>query len=600
MSGTNVGLLRRRGRALLINSLDPAALESEGIRPAEVDWVVVTHHHRSAAEGLAELTAAGARAAVPEAERSLFEDAEGFWSNDSLYRTHGYNYHPSPRTLRACVPVARGLADGDVLEWEGVHVRAMQTPGPTSGGMTYLVEADGVKVAFIGDLMSGPGRLWEFHSLQGRRALPDGGETWEYHGFGERAADVLKSLDRVVGEGASLLVPSHGQIIKRPPKAVGALRRNIDACLANYYSISAAQWYFAGARPEWPTDRDWMVERLRALPAWVLEPGGTTRAIVGDGGEVILMDAAGDIPARVREQQERGDLGPVEALWITHYHDDHVGSANEVRAQQGCPIIGHESLVDILGRPNAYLMPCLDPEAVAVDRVTRDEESWEWRGIKLTAYSCPGQSIYDTALLAERGDEMVLFVGDSLGPGGIDDYCCQNRNLLGPGLGFDHCLALVEGLPERCVLVNPHVEGAFAFKPVEIRHMRETLAERRRLFQRLIDWDDPNYGLAPRWVRCDPYFQSAKPGDTVEWTVHICNYSADTRAADVGLRVPDRWRVSAGEGSVRIRPGKAGTARFAATLPDDAATGRAVVGFTLEYGDRWLGEMTEGIVDVKP
>ena len=595
---TNAGVLRRNGRVLLINGAGSAALTWAGIRPEDVEWVLVTHHYRSAAEGLDELVSAGAKVAVPERERSLFEHAETFWAEDHTYRVHCYNYHPSPRTLRESVPVARALRDGEVFEWQGVRIRAMATPGPTAGGMTYVVDAGEAKVAFIGDLMSAPGKLWEFYSLQGRRPMPDGGQMMEYHGFGERAADVLSSLERVVQAGASLLVPSRGDVIRHPRPAVDALRANVNACLTNYESISAARWYFAGVRPAWPADRTPMMPRLRRLPSWVREVGGTSRALVADGGQAFVMDCCGDIPDRLLEQQQRKAIGPVEAIWVTHYHDDHVGSVNALRAQQHCPVIAHETMADILRRPDAYLMPCLDPNPVAVDRVTRDGESWEWRGVKLTAYSFPGQTIYDAALLAQRAEESVLFVGDSLGPGGIDDYCTHNRDLLGPGLGFDRCLALLQRLSFSGLLVNPHVEGAFAFSRTEIEAMRETLAQRGKLFSRLIDWDDPNYGLDPQWVRCDPYLQAARPGDQIEWQVRIRDYSLGSRTAVVGLRAPGRWRPSAPEGTVRVRPGKEGSVQLAAAIPNDWPPGRVVVGFTLRYGGRPLGEMAEGIVDV--
>jgi glyoxylase-like metal-dependent hydrolase (beta-lactamase superfamily II) len=429
--------------------------------------------------------------------------------------------------------------------------------------------------------------------------MPNGGQMMEYHGFGERAADVLSSLQRVLEQDVSLLVPSHGEIIEQPQAAVEALRTNVEACLANYYSISAAQWYFAGVRPEWPADRTRLMSRLRPLPTWVREVGGTTRALIADTGEALLMDACGDIPDRVREQQQRTELGPIEAVWITHYHDDHVGSVNDLRAQQGCTVIAHETMADILRRPDAYLMPCIHPDPIAVDRVTRDGESWQWRDVKLTAYSFPGQTLYDAALLAEHDGQQVLFVGDSFGPGGVDDYCLQNRNLLGPGLGFDRCLARLQELPPGCLLVNPHVEEAFAFTRDELRQMRQAIAKRRELLRRLLDWEDPNYGLDPQWVRCDPYRQAVHPGDAVEWNVHIRNYSAGSRTAAVGLRAPDGWRVTTGEGTVRVPPGRERRSALAAAVPADAPVGRVVVGVTLRYGGRPLGEMAEAIVDVE-
>jgi len=595
---TNVGVLRRNGRVLLINSLPPSVLRAAGIRPEQVDWVLITHSHRSAAEGVAELAAAGAKVAVPEAERTLFENPQAFWANDAACRVHCYHFHPSPCTVWEPVSVARGLGDGEAIAWQGLRIQAIATPGPTDGGMSYLVDADGLRVAFIGDLMSSPGKLWEFHRLQGRRVTPGAGEMGEYHGFGERADEVLASLDRVVSAAAQTLVPSHGATMPEPRAAVEALRTNVAACLSNYCSISAARWYFAGVRPEWPADRTYLMSRLHPLPSWVREVGGTTRAVVADDGHVLLMDCDGDLPARIAEQQHSGALGPVDALWITHYHDDHVGSVNALRAEQGCHVIAHESMADILQRPAAYLMPCLNPDPIAVDRITRDGESWEWRGFRLTAYSLPGQSIYDAALLVQKGTETVLFVGDSFGPGGIDDYCAQNRNLLGPGLGFDRCLALLEGLPSGSLLVNPHVEGAFAYTRQDVQAMRHALSERRELFRRLLDWDDPNYGLDPQWVRCDPYRQVAKPGGEVAWDIHIRNYSGSSRTATVTLRLPQSWRVMVAHGAVRVPAGRERSVHLSALVPGDWPDGRVVVGFGLRYGGRPLGEMTEGIVDV--
>ena len=125
------------------------------------------------------------------------------------------------------------------------------------------------------------------------------------------------------------------------------------------------------------------------------------------------------------------------------------------------------------------------------------------------------------------------------------------------------------------------------------------LAERRKLFARLIYWDDPNYGLDAGWVRCDPYYQPAKPGDTVEWTVHVRNHSDAPRSAIVGLRAPDGWGAEVSEAEVQIPPGETRGATLSATAPADA-TGREVVGFAVRYGDRDLGEMTEGVVDLMP
>jgi glyoxylase-like metal-dependent hydrolase (beta-lactamase superfamily II) len=600
----NTGILQRRGRALVIGGASADALRQAGVERQDIDWVLLTHHHRTACGDAHALAACGVRIAAPRAERELFERPGEFWADDS-FRVHAYRYHPSPQTLREPTPVARGLSDGDTLEWRGLLVRAVGTPGVTAGSLSYVVTIDGKTIAFIGDLMCAPGRFWEMHSLQGAFPLPDGGETMEYHGFGERAWAALESLERLLAMGVDVLAPTRGQVMRDPAGAVRKLRRNVNAFMDNYASISAARWHFAGSRPAWPAADPAMLARVRPAPSWVQEIGGTTRALVADSGRAFLIDCDGEVPERVRGLQESGRMGAVECLWVTHYHDDHVGRIAGLRAAQRCSVIAHESMADVLRRPDAYRMPCLFPDPVPVDRVTRDGETWEWRGFRLTAYSFPGQTLLDAALLVERGAESVLFVGDSLSPGGIDDYCAHNRNLLGPGLGHDRSLAILQKLSRGPwgasggLLVNQHIPGAFAFSAEELQEMRERLAERRRLLLRLLPWDDPNYGIDPQWARCDPYRQIAEPGACVEWRLLVRNHSRVRRRVEVELALPADWEPLARAGAGTVQPGAECALSLSARVPR-SGSGRAVVGFSIRYAGAALGEIAEGIVDIAP
>ncbi|MGC8835300.1 MAG: MBL fold metallo-hydrolase, partial [Armatimonadota bacterium] len=277
----NIGVVRRGERVLLVGGAPPELLGEAGISSSDIDMVLLTHCHRDAAEGAVGLAASGMKVVVPVLERQLFEEPEKFWNNDG-FRFHAYNYHPSRRTVRQAVKVSRVVRGGDMIEWHGLNVKALDAPGPTDGGVSYLVTDGMVSVAFVGDLISGYGQLWEIHSLQGTRPLPNGGRLMEYHGFLERADEVLSSLEAVLAESPQYLVPLHGAVIDKPVEAVGGLRRRLSAVIESYCKTSSGRWYFAGARPEWPLDRSDMEARLRPLPEWVREIGGTSRALVAD------------------------------------------------------------------------------------------------------------------------------------------------------------------------------------------------------------------------------------------------------------------------------------------------------------------------------
>ena len=67
--------------------------------------------------------------------------------------------------------------------------------------------------------------------------------------------------------------------------------------------------------------------------------------------------------------QRSGEIGKIEGLWVTHYHDDHTESINLARRRFDFPVYAQRALVDILEHPTAYQGPCLYPESVHVDHV---------------------------------------------------------------------------------------------------------------------------------------------------------------------------------------------------------------------------------------
>ncbi|MBC8235440.1 MBL fold metallo-hydrolase [bacterium] len=640
----NVGVLQRGGRVLLIGCGEGQVFEhshlEKGARglfvhPENVDWILLTHHHRDEASGLEPFLEEGVRLAVPAKEKFLFDAVETFWADNAVWH-HNYNFHPSPLSLRQSVPVARALSGGDILEWQGLAIEVLETPGYTLGSVTYIIDFDGVKVAFVGDMLYGPGQLWDFHSIQGRLRMADGSMTSEYHGFGENSEQILTGLEKILQRKPDFLVPSHGVVIEQPELAVAQLRENIEACMANYRRLSSGRWYFWTAKPDWEAIRDDLNRNCRPLPPWVLEFYGTSRAIVADDGSVFLIDCAGACPTKIAELQGQGKIAAVEGVWITHYHDDHVGAVNDVRSQQNCPVYAHECMVDILRNPKAYYMPCLDPNPIVVDRIVKTGETWQWKDFCLTAYDFPGQSYYDAALLVEHDGFSVLFTGDSLTPGGIDDYCAQNRNLLGEGKGFDRCLALIkelfivgnegqtegfpfqnpflQGVPRLSLhdeirpdlLVNEHVAGAFTFSPEELHEMQEIFRKREALFGKLFPWDHPNYGLDPQWIRCYPYNQVVKSGSEVHFEICVLNHSNIPHTASVSIRLPEGWQVINGCGEKQIAPKTEGRIRLSARAPKSGTSAthlersRHIVGFVIQYDDLCLGEIAESIVDIEP
>lgn len=577
----NVGVLERNGKRLLIDC-------GEGEVDGPVDWLLCTHHHRDQWSGAPRL---GCKIAVPQAEEHFFAQAEEFWDRADAILDHRYNFRPHLFTGRESVSIARTLRDGESFEWEGVRIEALATPGHTDGSLSYIVNCEGKRVAFTGDLIHGPGQLWEFYSLQKRFPRMRG----DYWGFGGAAEELLSSLDRVLEKRPDVIVPSHGVVIDNPARAVAELKQNLRAAMDNYLRTAAWRIYFQGI---FPAEQSPMIPPLAPVeyPKWIRHIASTSKAIIADDGSVFLSDC-GD-PAAITELERliaAREIKSVDGIWITHYHDDHTEQVNVAKQKFGARVHVERHMVDIIENPRAYQMPCLFPESIRVDRPMDDGETIEWKGFRLTAYHFPGQTLYHDGLLVERDGTRVFFTGDSFANFGIDDYCSQNRCFLGPDVGYERCLQLL-------LRVKPDLLMAAHWGPVPIseeycRRALDLLAERKKLFARLLAWDDPNFGLDPVWARCYPFRQTALPGGAVDVEARVYNHSPQTKSASLTLRVPAGWESPA-KAQIIIPPSSEGSFRFRAVVPRAPRRRRHVLGLAVTFDGKRLGEFAEAIVDV--
>ncbi|NLX96165.1 MAG: MBL fold metallo-hydrolase [Rhodopirellula sp.] len=594
----NTGILRDGDKALLIDGGDgrvTAALGRLGI--GSVDRLLCTHHHRDSCCGAAELQANGAKLIVPEAERRYFENVADYW-NDPKNRWHIYQFHPHHLMLAEPVRVDAVVSDGEELVWGAAKIRVLATPGHTDGSVGYLIEVDGKRVIFSGDLIYGAGQIWELYSMQ-KGLQWDGGRTTDYHGFLGSRGEVKTSMNRIRQLQPDLLVPSHGPVLDKPVEAIDLLAARLDECHDRYTAISALRHYFPKAFAEYEGRQDHMPIRAGKTPPDCLRHVGTSWILVSQSKAALVMDCGHPKVVRaIRDDLDRGEISAVEALWITHYHDDHVNAVPEFQQALDCPCITDRHVADVIGQPLSWRLPCISPSVARVDRPTADGESWRWHEFQLTAYYFPGQTLYHSALLAETGDLRMFFVGDSFTMGGIDDYCAQNRNWLGEDVGFDRCIRLIEKLRPTHIF-NCHVHDAFDFTPEQCRFMRANLAEREKLFGALFPWDHANYGMDESWVRCFPYEQKAGAGEEVAFEVVVTNHSPVAKEASCRAVLPQAWRAEAAEWTkAEISPKQQGRLRIAFGVPTGLQAGRYVVPVDVRYGQWDLPQFTEVIVSV--
>jgi glyoxylase-like metal-dependent hydrolase (beta-lactamase superfamily II) len=177
--GTQGCILVDPGAGLQVDTI-LAALADEGLAPPDIHAVLLTHYHCD-----------HALAAPWFCDRAIPIVASAHTA-DILARGDARVWGEHPELVRPC-PVDRIAADGQCLEWPGLRIRAMATPGHTQGCMTFLVQqGDGIS-ALTGDLL-----------------MPDGHPGWAGDEF-SRAA-LLQSLREVVEARPILAFPGHGSV----------------------------------------------------------------------------------------------------------------------------------------------------------------------------------------------------------------------------------------------------------------------------------------------------------------------------------------------------------------------------------------------------
>lgn len=597
----NVGVLVDGRRSLLIDydgSILDGTLAATGAET--VDTILLTHCHRDQYIGIHDAIGTGACVAASEAERCWLTNPDIYW-NDPKFRWHIYSFRPGRLMPVDAVPVTRGLNDGDRFIWGSAKIQVIAAPGHTDGSLSYIVETDGKRIAFTGDLIYRPGQLWDLYSLQ------KGSETTiDYHGFMGAQRELAASIETVLEAKPEVLVPSHGQIINEPEPAADLLANRIRRCYGGYAAISALHHYFPTIVADTALKGTIAEIPMRRSPALTvpdcLRHIETTWVLISETGAAYVMDCGNiSVAKKLREMLSKGEISSVEGLWITHYHDDHVDGIEEFRKTFDCVLTADSSVAKVITSPLSWKLPCISPVKVRIDIVTADGESWQWHEFKMTAYHLPGQSMHHGGLLVEGQGKRMLFAGDSFTPTGIDDYCPQNRNLLGPGLGFQRCISLVKAIKPDYIF-NPHVDSAFTFDGDQLDFMVSNLIARESTVGELIPWDNANYGLDDSWAFCFPYEQQAEPGTAVTIDVVVTNHSPVDRRIICRARFPKKWNSgdpgTTVESELCIGSKSTGRVPLEFAVPTEIKAGRYPVVVDIELGEIYLPAFTEAIVDI--
>lgn len=546
--------------------------------------VLITHHHRDQVQGLERAVAAGARIWVPEAERQLIEDVEGRWLARDVW--NNYNTREDRFSRATSVPVAGALPEYRPTTFGALEVTAIPLPGHTVGSVGLLFEVDGQRVACVGDLLAGPGRLWSLAATMWSYAGPEGlAMTWA-------------SLQALARHELDLLLPSHGVVMEDPPSAIALTAARVRELLdlRGQHLHLAERW----SEPFEQVSEHLLYNRSSHARSYVLlsDTGGALLVDFGYDFETGLpagTDRAARRPwlATVPVLKERYAVERLEVVVPTHYHDDHVAGFNLLRAVEGTEVWAADIVSEVLRDPAAYDLPCLWYEPIGVDREVPVGGTVRWHEYELTMHHLPGHTLHAVAIEAEVDGQRVLFTGDQTDGDGRLNYVYPNRFRRED---YRVTGALYERLAPDLLLTGHW--GPMSTEGGLLTEIRARGEELERLHEGLLGGGDVDLGAEgfAAWMR--PYQATIEPGGRRSYTVEVRNPLPGSATVTVALVVPPGWAVTPPHAAIDLPAQTHGTVAFEVTAGSEP-TRRAVLLADVWAGERHLGQHAEALVAVR-
>ena len=553
--------------------------------------VVMTHHHRDQGQGLHRAVEAGIRIHVPPVEQDLFDHVDEFWQMRPLYNDYVLRQDKfsllDPVRSHSLVPEYRTAVYG------GTEVEVVPTPGHTTGSVSYLVRRGGRLLAFTGDLIYGPGKVWSLASTQ-----------WSYTENEGPAMTVLSSY-QLLERDLDLLLPSHGEPMDDPQSALELLVQHMRA-------------YIDSRRPR-PWDlRKHLYEPYSHLTQHLLNNRSShslSYVLVSETGAALIFDYGYDITTGQPSGVDRASRRPwlaswpalrrdhgvttIDAVLPTHYHDDHVAGMNLLRDVEGTEVWAPENMARILEHPLEQDLPCTWYDPIPVDRKLALEQTFTWNEYEITVHELPGHTLYAVAYEFVVDGVRVVVTGDQQDGMGVTDerpeilnYQYRNRFRVDD---YQQSAALY-----RKIMPDLMISGHWAARWVDedylelLEHSGEHVAH---LHHDLLPLDEADLGADGVVARIEPYFSTVESGAKTTFRVTIRNPYPDEQHAVLRLVTPVGWRAEPEVAEVSLPAPGSLVVEMEAVVRGSAERRRRVA-VDVTIGDLKLGQHAEALVDV--
>ncbi|NUK30262.1 MBL fold metallo-hydrolase [Parageobacillus sp. VR-IP] len=581
----NVYVVKNGHSAVLIDFGSGDVLdELAAIGVKRVTDVLLTHHHRDQCQGLERANHEGINIWVPHMEQDLFQEVDTHWQAREI--DNNYNMRQDRFSLLWPVTITGTLTDYSTRVFNQQLFTIIPTPGHTVGSISIITELDGKKIAFTGDLIAGPGKVWSLSATQ-----------WTYNGGEGIALTVLSLLDLQERE-IDLLLPSHGVVIDEPDFAINLLIERLRELMKR--RKQNPRLFELREKPYETITPHLLKNRTSLSNSYVLISSSRKALMIDFGYDFVGGVAAGaDRASRrpwlytISALKRDFHVDSIDVVIPTHFHDDHVAGFNLLKSVENTQVWCPENFSDILENPQSYDLPCLWYDPISVDRKLPLHQAIQWEEYELTLYEQPGHTLYAVAIQFEVDGKKMLAVGDQY-QGTDYNYVYHNgfriwdyrasarlyKNIRPDILLFGHC--------DPIYVTDEYLDI--------ITENGEAL---ERLHQELLPLETIDFGAEGFGATIKPYQIFVEEGGTFSIEVEIKNPFQEEEEAIVNVVVPNKWKVRNGKMKVGISGKGTAKVKTEITVPPRMKIRRERIAVDLTIGKKRFGQHAEALVTIK-
>jgi len=556
-------------------------LSSIGVQ--EITDVLMTHHHRDQAQGLHLAAERGIRIWVPHTEQDLFHSIDEHWKAREI--DNNYNNRQDRFSLLQPVPVYKTLKDYQTINLNGHKLTILPTPGHTTGSISIVCTIDQAKVAFTGDLIYGPGKVWSMSATQ-----------WSYNG-GEGIALSVLSLLELKDRNQDLLLPSHGTVMKEPNEAITLLIERFTELMKlrkqNPRLFQLREKPYENVTPHLLKNRTSMANTYVVISK-------TGKALLFDFGYDFIggLAAGADRASRrpwlytISKLKEQYGIEKIDVVIPTHFHDDHVAGFNLLREVEGTKVWCPENFSDILENPKTYDLPCIWYDSIPVDKTLPLSQKVKWEEYEFTLYEQSGHTLYAVAIDFEIDGKRVLVIGDQY-QGDDINYVYHNKFRM-----WDYCDSA-----ELYKRLRPDIIIAGHCDPIHVTEdYLQTIEDKgallERLHQELLPLEDVDFGAVGFGAVITPYQSIVKSGQTISFDIEIKNPFSSDEEAIIRLVTPKNWAIVQDEYNLQLAGSASNCLTVTIVVPEGIRGYKERIAVDLTVGNTNFGQHAEALVTI--